>query len=106
MLPIGLIKSKRDANTAAARITMPRMLLSGVSDHPHQPLQRPAGVPEPLHAHDLLPGPARAVVYAGSEECGNAMLFNPAVNLAAILAPTATCLALGAFFFAKSGKSR
>jgi ABC-2 type transport system permease protein len=34
------------------------------------------------------------------------VLFNPAVNCAAIVALTAVCLVVGTFFFARSEKNR
>jgi len=48
----------------------------------------------------------RAVVYAGTPEYGSVVMFNPAVNFAAIAALTIGCLILGTFFFAQSEKNR
>jgi ABC-2 type transport system permease protein len=48
----------------------------------------------------------RAVVYAGTPEYANVVLFNPAVTLTAIAAITIVCLAIGTFFFARSEKNR
>jgi ABC-2 type transport system permease protein len=48
----------------------------------------------------------RAVVYAGTPEYDSVVMFNPAVNFAAIAALTVACLAVGTYFFAQSEKNR
>ncbi|MDR3085493.1 MAG: ABC transporter permease [Christensenellaceae bacterium] len=105
MLLIGLIKSKRAANMAVTLITMPQMFLSGAII----PINHSSGLLMVLsrcmpmtYCLDL----ARAIVYAGSEEYESVVLFNPALNFAAIIALTTICLSLGTFFFARSEKSR
>jgi len=49
---------------------------------------------------------ARAVIYAGTPECDSVVMFNPALNFAAIAVLTVGCLILGTFFFAQSEKNR
>jgi len=46
------------------------------------------------------------VVYAGSPEYASVVMFNPAVNLAAIIVLTAVCLIVGTLFYARSEKNR
>ena len=48
----------------------------------------------------------RAVVYAGTSEYDSVVLFNPAVNFAAIVGLTLVCLVIGTFFFARTEKNR
>jgi ABC-2 type transport system permease protein len=48
----------------------------------------------------------RAVLYAGSSEYDSVVMFNPALNFAAIVALTLVCLVTGTFFFARSEKHR
>jgi ABC-2 type transport system permease protein len=49
---------------------------------------------------------ARATVYAGTPEYGSVVMFNPAVNFAAITILTTVCLIIGTVFFARSEKNR
>ncbi|MDR2594173.1 MAG: hypothetical protein LBC87_05320 [Fibromonadaceae bacterium] len=48
----------------------------------------------------------RAVIYRGSAEYSNVVMFNPMVNCMAIVALTVVCLIVGTFFFAQSEKNR
>ena len=105
MIVIGLIKSKKAANMAVMMITMPQMFLSGAII----PISNTSGVLMVLsrclpmtYCLDLV----RAVVYAGSPEYGSVVMFNPAVNLAAIVTLTVACLIVGTFFYARSEKNR
>jgi ABC-2 type transport system permease protein len=105
MIVIGLIKSKKAANLAAMLITMPQMFISGAII----PINDTNGVLLALnrimpmtYCLDLV----RAVVYAGTPEYDSVVMFNPAVNFAAIAALTVACLAVGTYFFAQSEKNR
>ena len=105
MLVIGLVKSKKAANLAVNLIVMPQMFLSGAII----PITNSSGVLMVLsrcmpmtYCLDLV----RAVVYAGSPEYGSVVMFNPAINFAAITALTVVCLVIGTYFFARSEKNR
>ena len=105
MLVIGLIKSKKAANLAVNLIVMPQMFLSGAII----PINNSSGVL--LVLSRLMPMTycldlARAVVYAGTPEYDSVVMFNPALNFAAIAVLTVGCLILGTFFFAQSEKNR
>ena len=105
MIIIGLIKNKKAANFAVMLITMPQMFLSGAII----PVANSTGAL--LVLNRLMPMTysldlARSVVYAGSPEYDSVVMFNPAVNLAAIIILTVTCLIIGTFFFAQSEKNR
>ena len=105
MLVIGLVKSRKAANFAVNLIVMPQMFLSGAII----PIANSSGVL--LVLNRIMPMTycldlARAVVYAGSPEYGSVVMFNPAVNFAAIAALTVVCLVIGTFFFARSEKNR
>jgi len=105
MIVIGLIKSRKAASLAMMLITMPQMFLSGAII----PINNSSGVLLVLnrimpmtYCLDLV----RAVIYRGSSEYGNVVMFNPFVNCAAIVALTVVCLIVGTFFFAQSEKNR
>ena len=105
MIVIGLVKSKRVANLAVMLITMPQMFLSGAVI----PINNSSGVLLILsrvmpmtYCLDLT----RAVIYSGTPEYDRVVLFDPAVNFAAIAALTVVCLVAGTFFFARSEKNR
>ena len=105
MIVIGLIKSRKAASLAMMLITMPQMFLSGAII----PINNSSGVLLVLnrimpmtYCLDLV----RAVIYRGSTEYGNVVMFNPFVNCAAIVALTVVCLIVGTFFFAQSEKNR
>ena len=105
MIVIGLIKSNKAANLAVMLITMPQMFLSGAII----PINNSSGAL--LVLSRLMPMTycldlTRAAVYAGSPEYAGIVMFNPAVNFAAILALTAVCLIAGTFFYARSEKNR
>ena len=105
VIAIGLIKNKKAANLAVMLITMPQMFLSGAII----PIGNSSGAL--LVLSRLMPMTycldlARAVVYAGSPEYASVVMFNPAVNFAAITALTVLCLIVGTFFFARSEKNR
>ncbi|MCL1983659.1 MAG: ABC transporter permease [Clostridiales bacterium] len=105
MIIIGLIKSKRAANLAVMLITMPQMFLSGAII----PINNSGGAL--LVLNRLMPMTycidlARAVLYVGSPEYGSVVMFNPAVNFAAIAALTVVFLVAGTYFFARSEKNR
>ena len=105
MIVIGLIKSKKAANLAVMLITMPQMFLSGAII----PISNSSGAL--LVLSRLMPMTycldlARAVVYAGTSEYNSVVMFNPAVNFAAIILLTVVCLIIGTLFFARSEKNR
>jgi ABC-2 type transport system permease protein len=105
MLIFGFIKNNKVANFAVMLITMPQMFLSGAII----PINNSSGILFILnrvmpmtYCLDLT----RAVVYAGTPEYENVVLFNPAVNFIAMAALTLVCLVIGTFFFARSEKNR
>jgi len=105
MILIGLIKNKRAANFAVMLVVMPQMFLSGAII----PINESSGLLMVLsrclpmtYCLDLT----RAAVYAGSPEYNSIVIFNPAINFAAILGLTIVCLVIGTFFFARSEKNR
>jgi ABC-2 type transport system permease protein len=105
MIVIGLIKSKRAANLAVMLITMPQMFLSGAII----PINNSSGAL--LVLNRLMPMTycldlTRAVVCAGTPEYDRVVMFNPALNFAAIAALTFVCLVTGTLFFARSEKNR
>ena len=105
MIIIGLIKNKKAANFAVMVITMPQMFLSGAII----PVGNSTGTL--LVLNRLMPMTysldlARSVVYAGSPEYDSVVMFNPAINFAAIAILTIVCLIIGTFFFARSEKNR
>jgi len=105
MIVIGLIKSRKAASLAMMLITMPQMFLSGAII----PINNSSGVL--LILNRIMPMTycldlVRAVIYRGSTEYGNVVMFNPFVNCAAIVALTVVCLIVGTFFFAQSEKNR
>lgn len=105
MIAIGFIKNKKAANLAVMLVTMPQMFLSGAII----PINNSSGAL--LVLSRLMPMTycldlARAVVYAGTPEYGNIILFNPAVNFFTIAALTVICLVIGTFLFARSEKNR
>ncbi|MGE4354691.1 MAG: ABC transporter permease [Oscillospiraceae bacterium] len=105
MIVIGLVKSNKMANMAVMLIMMPQMFLSGTIipiNHSRGALLVISRIMPMTYCLDLV----RAVVYAGTPEYGSAVLFNPAVTLAAIIAITVVCLIIGTFFFARSEKKR
>ncbi|MDR0813987.1 MAG: ABC transporter permease [Oscillospiraceae bacterium] len=101
MLLIGAIKNKKAANMAVTLVTMPQMFLSGAII----PINNSSGIL--LVLNRLMPMTycldlVRAVVYAGTPEYANVVLFNPAVTLAAIVGLTAVFLVVGTWLFARS----
>lgn len=105
MILIGLIKNKKAANIAVMMITMPQMFLSGAII----PINNSRGILMVLsrimpmtYCLDL----GRAVVYAGTEEYANVVMFNPVVNFVAIITLTLVCLVIGTLFYARSEKNR
>jgi ABC-2 type transport system permease protein len=105
MIVIGLIKSRKAANLAIMLIIMPQMFLSGAII----PINNSSGVL--LILNRIMPMTycldlVRAVIYRGSTEYNNVVMFNPMVNCAAIVALTVVCLIVGTFFFAQSEKNR
>jgi ABC-2 type transport system permease protein len=86
-------------------ITLPQMFLSGVII----PIGNSTGILFVLsrmmpmtYCVDL----ARAVVYSGSPQYSEVVLFNPAINLAAIVALTIFFLVIGTYFYARTEKNR
>lgn len=105
MIVIGLVKSNKMANMAVMLITMPQMFLSGAII----PIANSSGILYLIsrilpmtYCLDLV----RAVIYAGTPEYGNVVLFHPMLSLLVIGVITVVCLVLGTFFFAQSEKNR
>jgi len=105
MILIGLIKNKTAANMAVSLVTMPQMFLSGAII----PINNNSGVLFVIsrclpmtYCLDLT----RAILYAGTSEYDNIVMFNPLINFAAIVGLTIVCLVIGTFFFARSEKNR
>ena len=105
MIFIGFIKNKKTANFAVMLLTMPQMFLSGAII----PIANSTGVLMVLsrimpmtYCLDLV----RAVVYWGTAEYEQVVMFNPVVNFAAITALTAIFLIIGTFFYAQTEKNR
>ena len=105
MIIIGLIKNKKTANNAVMIIVMPQMFLSGAII----PISNSSGILMVLsrimpmtYCLDL----ARAVIYAGTSEYSDVVMFNPVRNCVAIVGITLVCLIIGTFFFARSEKNR
>jgi len=105
MILIGLIRNKTAANMAVSLITLPQMFLSGAII----PINNSSGalfiisrMLPMTYCIDLV----RAVVYAGTPEYNNVVMFNPLINFAVIAALTVLCLVIGTFFFARSEKNR
>jgi ABC-2 type transport system permease protein len=105
MMIIGLIKNKRTVNIAVMFIVMPQMFLSGALI----PINNSSGALLVLsrampmtYCLDLM----RAVVYAGTPDYANVVLFNPAICAICIAALTVFFLVFGTFFFAKSETNR
>jgi ABC-2 type transport system permease protein len=105
MMLIGFIKSKKTANMAVTLITMPQMFLAGAIipiNHSEGVLMVISRLMPMTYCLDL----ARAVVNAGTPEYDSVVMFNPAVNFAAIAALTVACLIVGTFFYARAEKNR
>jgi ABC-2 type transport system permease protein len=105
MIIIGLIKNRRTANFAVMLIVMPQMFLSGAII----PINNSSGILLVLsrvlpmtYCLDLM----RAVVYAGTPDYANVVLFNPAICVIGIVALSVFFLVFGTFFFAKSEINR
>ena len=105
MLFIGLIKSRRAANIAVSLIIMPQMFLSGAII----PITNSSGIL--LFLSRIMPMTycldlARAVVYNGTAEYNNIVLFNPVINCLSIIGLTLVFLVIGTFFFARTETNR
>ena len=105
MLIIGVIKNNKTANLALMLVVMPQMFLSGAII----PIGNSSGALFVLsrlmpmtYCLDLM----RSVVYSGTSDYASVVMFNPAVNFAAIAALTVVCLIIGTFFFARSEKKK
>jgi ABC-2 type transport system permease protein len=105
MILFGVIKNPKLANMAAMLLTMPQMFLSGaiipIGDSSGLLLILNRAMPM-TYCLDLV----RSVVYAGTPEYDNTVLFNPAINCIAIVGLTVVCLVVGTFLFARSEKNR
>ncbi|KAA6313999.1 hypothetical protein EZS27_035319 [termite gut metagenome] len=105
MLVIGLIKSNKTANMVVMVFAMTQMFLSGAII----PITNSHGIL--LILNRLMPMTycldlTRAVVYAGTPEYANVVLFNPMINCAAIVGLTLIFLVIGTFGFVRSEKNR
>jgi len=102
---MGIVKDSRTANIAVMLVTMPQMFLSGVII----PINNSSGILYILnrampmtYCLDLI----RAVVYSGSSEYENIVLFNPMISISVIAAITVIGLVAGTFLFARSETNR
>ena len=105
IVPIGLIKDRRIANMVTMLITMPQMFLSGAIipiNHSSGILWLISRILPMTYSLDLT----RAVVYAGTQEYSDVVLFSPAVSVAATVIVAVVCLVVGTFFYARSEKNR
>lgn len=105
MIIIGLVKSNKMANMAVMLITMPQMFLSGAII----PINHSSGILYVLSR--LMPMTycldlTRAVVYSGTKDYTNVVLFNPFISIIVISSLTVVFLVIGTFFFARSEKNR
>lgn len=84
---------------------MPQMFLSGAIipiNHSSGILWLISRVLPMTYSLDLT----RAVVYAGTQEYSDVVLFHPAVSIAATVIVAVVCLVVGTFFYARSEKNR
>jgi ABC-2 type transport system permease protein len=105
MVIVAFVKSDRMANVIVMMVVMPQMFLSGALI----PISHSSGVLFVLsrmmpmtYCLDLV----RAVFYAGTSEYAHIVLFNPFVNLVAIICLTIIFLVIGTYFFARSETKR
>ncbi|GHT64959.1 ABC transporter [Bacteroidia bacterium] len=105
MLIIGLIKSIKTANMVVMVFAMSQMFLSGAIipiTHSHGILLVLNRLMPMTYCLDLT----RAVVYAGTPEYANVVLFNPVINCMAIVGLTILFLIVGTLGFVRSEKDR
>lgn len=105
VIVMGVIKSKKAANMVVMLVTMPQMFLSGVII----PIASSSGVL--LVLSRLLPMTycvdlARSVVYAGTPEYSDVVLFNPAVSIGVVGVLTVVFLVVGTYLYQRSEKVR
>ncbi|OJV65109.1 MAG: ABC transporter [Clostridiales bacterium 38-18] len=105
MVVIGLIRSNKMANMAVMLISMPQMFLSGAII----PINHSSGVL--FYLSRLMPMTycldlVRAVVYKGYEGYDTVVMFNPVINLIAIIGLTLSLLVIGTYFYVRSEKNR
>ena len=105
LILIGIIKNKKTANTAVMLVVTPQMFLSGAII----PINNTNGVLMVLsrmmpmtYCLDL----ARSVVYSGTLEYADVVMFSPLANFAILTALTFVCLLIGTFLFSQSEKNR
>ncbi|MDR1100775.1 MAG: ABC transporter permease [Clostridiales bacterium] len=105
MLFIGSIQDAKTANMAVSFLTMPQMFLAGAII----PIANSTGILWALsrmmpmtYCIDL----ARAVVYKGTAEYAEVVLFNPLINCTAIIVLTVAFLLLGTWLYSKSETNR
>ena len=105
MILIGLIRNKKSANMVIMIALMPQMFLSGAII----PINNTDGILMVLsrlmpmtYSLDL----ARAVVYAGTDEYREVVMFNPFINFAILATLTTICLIIGTYFFSQAEKRR
>ena len=105
MIVIGIIKSNKMANLAVMLITMPQMFLCGAIipiTHSSGLLFVLSRIMPMTYCLDLT----RAVVYAGTPQYANVVLFNPLISLIVVITLTLVFLVIGTFFYARSEKNR
>ncbi|MDR1422719.1 MAG: ABC transporter permease [Coriobacteriales bacterium] len=102
---LGVVHSKRAANYAIMLITMPQMFLSGVVipiNHSEGLLMVLSRLMPMTYCVDL----ARSVLYGDTAAGEELVMFDPVVNLVAILGLTVACLVLGTWLFARGARNR
>ncbi|MDR0825346.1 MAG: ABC transporter permease [Prevotella sp.] len=105
MLIIGVIKSNKTANMVIMIIVMMQMFLSGAIipiTNSHGILFVLSRIMPMTYCLDLT----RAVVYAGTPEYANVVLFNPMINCVAIVGLIIIFLVIGTYGFVRSEKNR
>ncbi len=105
MIVMGVIRNNRMANLAIMLVTFPQMFLSGVLI----PINNSTGILMVIsrllpmtYCADLM----RSVVYAGTSQYAEVVLYNPVVSLTVVVVLIVVCLLLGTWLFARSEKNR
>jgi ABC-2 type transport system permease protein len=102
---IGIVKSRKTANLGVMLIVMVQMFLSGVII----PINNSSGAL--MYLSRIMPMTycldlTRAVIYAGTDEYSQIIMFDPMINFTIIVILTLVCLVIGTLLFANSEKNR
>ncbi|MBZ0279312.1 MAG: ABC transporter permease [Anaerolineae bacterium] len=102
---IGIVNDPRTADTGSFMIIIPQMFLAGIMT----PVTNSSGLLGVL-AHMMpmtyLADLMRNIVYAGSPEHSQIVLYSPAVDLAVVVVVSATFLIVGTLLFTRSSRAR